>query len=76
VSKDNIIRIWKDPEYRSSLSAHQNALLPPNPAGTIDDGKLAEVAGGAAPVSAHFGCSFLFWCETPWLILCSTLIGC
>jgi mersacidin/lichenicidin family type 2 lantibiotic len=63
MSKENIIRAWKDPEYRSSLSAHQHALLPPSPAGMIDDGKLAEVAGGASPVPNSFckGCLTVLW---------------
>jgi mersacidin/lichenicidin family type 2 lantibiotic len=50
MSKENIIRAWKDPEYRSGLNAREHASLPANPAGTIDDGKLAEVAGGARPM--------------------------
>jgi mersacidin/lichenicidin family type 2 lantibiotic len=51
MSKDNMIRAWKDPEYRVTLNAQERALLPANPAGTIDDAKLAEVAGGIPPLS-------------------------
>jgi mersacidin/lichenicidin family type 2 lantibiotic len=32
----DIIRAWKDEEYRLSLSATQQALLPQQPAGTIE----------------------------------------
>jgi mersacidin/lichenicidin family type 2 lantibiotic len=71
MSKDNIIRAWRDPEYRSSLNAYQRAMLPANPAGTIDDGKLAEVAGGSLPLSVLFHCppdSWKFPCTISWLI--------
>jgi mersacidin/lichenicidin family type 2 lantibiotic len=65
MSNDNIIRAWKDPEYRSNLNAHDRALLPANPAGIaeIDDGKLAEVAGGAEPwYTPVFLCTHEFVC--------------
>jgi mersacidin/lichenicidin family type 2 lantibiotic len=43
-----IIRAWKDPEYRLRLSAAEKALLPDHPAGSIEltDAALAVVAGG------------------------------
>jgi len=71
MSKENIIRAWKDPEYRSSLNAYEHASLPANPAGTIDDRKLAEVAGGVPPDSLFDDCTFrfcTFLCS--WLIIC------
>ena len=48
MSKMNIIRAWKDREYRNSLTAAERALLPENPAGLVEllDADLAEVAGG------------------------------
>jgi len=48
MSKLDIIRAWKDAEYRSSLSENQRAALPDNPAGAIDlsDSDLSSVAGG------------------------------
>jgi mersacidin/lichenicidin family type 2 lantibiotic len=36
MSHVNIIRAWKDEEYRSSLSDAERALLPDNPAGLIE----------------------------------------
>jgi mersacidin/lichenicidin family type 2 lantibiotic len=41
----DIIRAWKDPEYRLSLSAAELAQLPPHPAGLIEleDAALAHV---------------------------------
>jgi mersacidin/lichenicidin family type 2 lantibiotic len=59
VSHKNIIRAWKDQEYRDSLSAEQRALLPDNPTGTIDlsEAEMAAINGGL------FGT--LAWC-TQW----------
>ena len=43
-----IIRAWKDEEYRLSLSAEQRAQLPEHPAGLIEltDAELELVVGG------------------------------
>ena len=48
MSSRDIIRAWKDPEYRLSLSAAEQAWLPDHPAGTIEltEAELAVVAGG------------------------------
>jgi mersacidin/lichenicidin family type 2 lantibiotic len=45
----DIIRAWKDKQFRDSLSEEQRAQLPANPAGLveIDDEQLVQVAGGA-----------------------------
>ena len=32
----DVIRAWKDPAYRHSLTAEQRALLPSHPAGAIE----------------------------------------
>jgi len=44
----DIIRAWKDEEYRLSLSEEQQAMLPAHPAGLIEltDAELGAVAGG------------------------------
>lgn len=44
----DIIRAWKDPEYRMSLSEAEKALLPDHPAGIIEltDDEMGAVAGG------------------------------
>jgi mersacidin/lichenicidin family type 2 lantibiotic len=58
----DIIRAWKDEEYRLSLSAEQRALLPEHPAGLIEltDLELGAVAGGMPPATAetHCGCQY------------------
>jgi len=43
----NIIRAWKDPIYRSTLSAEQLASIPANPAGdALNDLEAALITGG------------------------------
>jgi mersacidin/lichenicidin family type 2 lantibiotic len=52
MSSNNIIRAWKDPNYRNSLSEAERAALPANPAGFIEltDGELNGASGGAKPL--------------------------
>jgi mersacidin/lichenicidin family type 2 lantibiotic len=44
----NIIRAWKDAEYRHSLGETERALLPDHPAGVIEltEADLDAVEGG------------------------------
>lgn len=66
MSKIDIIRAWKDEEYRQSLSESERALLPPHPAGVIElsDADLRSAVGGLAEELAYtesyglgtFGC--------------------
>jgi mersacidin/lichenicidin family type 2 lantibiotic len=44
----DVIRAWKDPEYRLGLSEAERALLPAHPAGliTLTDAELDSVGGG------------------------------
>jgi mersacidin/lichenicidin family type 2 lantibiotic len=51
----DIIRAWKDEEYRLSLSTAERAQLPDNPAGLIEltDADLGVVAGGEASTLAE-----------------------
>jgi mersacidin/lichenicidin family type 2 lantibiotic len=50
MSDIDIIRAWKDEDYRNSLSPEQRALLPENPAGMVEleDGELAGIEGGTS----------------------------
>jgi mersacidin/lichenicidin family type 2 lantibiotic len=45
---ENLVRAWKDEEYRLSLSEAERALLPENPAGSLElsDAEMDLVAGG------------------------------
>jgi mersacidin/lichenicidin family type 2 lantibiotic len=51
----NIVRAWKDPEYRRSLSEAERALLPEHPAGVIEltDADLDQVLGGVGSHGCH-----------------------
>jgi mersacidin/lichenicidin family type 2 lantibiotic len=53
MSQSDIIRVWKDPVYRSTLGAQELAALPPNPAGAVE---LTEqdLSGDAASGSLKF----------------------
>lgn len=42
----DVIRAWKDRDYRNSLSQEQLAALPANPVGMISDVEAELVAGG------------------------------
>jgi len=48
MSHIDIVRAWKDPEYRKSLSEAERAKLPDNPAGLIElkDAELDAISGG------------------------------
>jgi mersacidin/lichenicidin family type 2 lantibiotic len=50
MEKTDIIRAWKDAEFRSELSPEERAFLPENPAGLIEltDEALEYVVGGEA----------------------------
>ena len=76
MSKSQIIRAWKDPSYRNSLSQAERAALPANPAGAIEisDADLGKVAGGKGIVGTldctqnHYCITHLFYCYT--LLIC------
>ena len=50
MSRDDIIRAWKDAEFRKKLCSKKRALLPDNPAGYIElkDEDLGAVVGGSS----------------------------
>lgn len=47
MDKKQIIRAWKDEEYRQSLGAGERQLLPDHPSGLVDlsDESLGQVGG-------------------------------
>ncbi len=78
MTKDQIIRAWKDPVFRATLTAEQLAALPPSPAGLsaveLDESELNEVVGAAVyekvPSISHFAscgyiCTFTTECGWP-----------
>jgi mersacidin/lichenicidin family type 2 lantibiotic len=48
MSNEDIIRAWKDEEYRNSLSEEQRNQLPENPAGMVElsDQEMETFMGG------------------------------
>lgn len=56
MNRERIIRAWKDPRYRASLSTEERAALPDCPAGKalteLHDEELAEAVGGLALTTA------------------------
>ena len=50
MKKEMIIRAWKDPTFRASLSAEERAALPDSPSGRsmmeLDEAELLEANGG------------------------------
>ena len=78
MSELNVIRAWKDEEYRASLSTAERAGAPPNPAGAIEVlfSTHNEVVGAAGswfgacisvdwmPCSVMLCPTFLWQCET------------
>lgn len=72
MSAKDIIRAWKDEDFRLGLSSAQRATLPENPVGAIElaDHDLGDVTGGdlpfqtlPPPISIIIGCY-------SWCILC------
>ena len=48
MSRQNIVRAWKDEEYRLNLSETERSMLPENPVGAIQltDADLSAATGG------------------------------
>ena len=60
MKKIDIVRAWRDEEYRNSLTAEELASLPENPAGLayVSDSVLSSIAGGC-------GYKYSSGCGTP-----------
>jgi mersacidin/lichenicidin family type 2 lantibiotic len=67
MKQETIIRAWKDPEFRASLSAEERSALPECPAGQafteLDEAELADAVGGALALnySVDDGCICSNW---------------
>ncbi len=60
MSNFDIVRAWKDQEYRHSLTEEQKNQLPENPAGMINlsDEQMTDISGGGTMAFAlSFGSS-------------------
>lgn len=53
MKKEMIVRAWKDPAYRASLTDEERASLPESPSGRamteLDEGELLGISGGRKP---------------------------
>lgn len=56
--KVDVVRAWRDEEYRNSLTEEERASLPENPAGMADvsDSVLRSVAGGCGTYKYTYAC--------------------
>ena len=66
--KLDIVRAWKDEAYRQQLSSEEQAMLPANPAGSLElsDAELETVNGASAVNTNSLIClqSVLVYCFT------------
>lgn len=48
MKKIDVVRAWRDEEYRNSLTEEERACLPENPAGmaVVEDSVLKTISGG------------------------------
>ncbi len=55
MKKELIVRAWKDPVFRATLSPEQRAALPDNPSGRslteLEEDQLLGITGGMKPIS-------------------------
>ncbi|HEX4960527.1 MAG TPA: mersacidin/lichenicidin family type 2 lantibiotic [Thermoanaerobaculia bacterium] len=64
----DVVRAWRDEEYRNSLTEQELASLPANPAGmaTVDDSALRSVTGGLRTKMVFEDCTtFVGSCVKP-----------
>jgi len=56
MKKVNVVRAWRDRQYRENLSSEARAALPQNPAGivSVDDDALRSITGGC---TSTVGCN-------------------
>ena len=75
--KLDVVRAWKDEDYRMSLTDAERRMLPSNPAGLIEisDSALGAVAGGddGGPGRMSFPgvCSCFGGCQSQYFQVCS-----
>jgi mersacidin/lichenicidin family type 2 lantibiotic len=57
MKKEMIVRVWKEPEFRASLSAEERAALPESPSGRsiseLEERELDDAVGGVRQVTAQ-----------------------
>ncbi|HYO71010.1 MAG TPA: mersacidin/lichenicidin family type 2 lantibiotic [Archangium sp.] len=77
MKKEMIVRAWKDPAYRASLSEEERASLPESPSGRamteLDDGELLGISGGKRYPNYSVD---TFRCAAPTVLDCRTVNSC
>ncbi|HEY0170310.1 MAG TPA: mersacidin/lichenicidin family type 2 lantibiotic [Pyrinomonadaceae bacterium] len=73
MNREQIIRAWKDSEYRAGLSEAERSLLPEHPAGIVElPDELMGVVAGAEESSTWRGSTY-GCCDTQPYFACGTL---
>ena len=74
MSNSNIIKAWKNPAYRSTLSAAERAALPAHPAGSVEisEEDLGQVAGGLKPKDTDIICTWIICTD----VMCTLATNC
>ncbi len=65
----DLIRAWKDENYREGLTPQQLALMPANPAGAIEltEEELAGVDGALTPlITVLISVNTVIWASVAW----------
>ncbi len=66
--KIDVVRAWRDEEYRNSLTPEELATLPESPAGiaTVDETALRSITGGVGSKTIDPSCTTFVWsCVKP-----------
>ncbi|MGB1249036.1 MAG: mersacidin/lichenicidin family type 2 lantibiotic [Candidatus Promineifilaceae bacterium] len=60
LTSDDVVRAWKDEEFRASLTSDQQAGLPDAPSNMaeLSDEELEQIAGGRGICICTRGCTF------------------
>lgn len=55
MKKIDVVRAWRDEEYRNSLTEEERASLPENPAGAavVEDSVLKTISGGCGGYAGY-----------------------
>ncbi len=60
MKRDTIVRAWKDPEFRASLTTEERSALPECPAGQafteLGESELEDAVGGGSIYAFEDGC--------------------
>jgi mersacidin/lichenicidin family type 2 lantibiotic len=72
MSELNVIRAWKNQEYRESLSAAELDSTPPNPAGALGISATEQNLDG--PPGSWLGCISRDWMPCS-LMMCATYLA-